>query len=376
MKVWNYIPTIRFPEFTENWNETKLGNIFIEIKSGKDKPNSEFGFPVYGSRGLLGYSDNFSYEGEHILIARVGANAGSLNFVDGKFSVTDNTIILNKNKQNNTKFFRYYLKYSKLEKMIFGSGQPLITGSQLKNLKIFIPSIEEQQKIASFLTAVDDKINALKRKHELLTEYKRGVMQKIFSQEIRFTDENGEAYPDWEYLKASDLFKNHSNKNHLGNLPILAITQDQGAVLRDEIDIDIKTSKKSVLSYKIVEDGDFIISLRSFQGGIEYSNITGICSPAYTVLKPIKEINDNYYKNYFKKEEFIRRLASTVIGIRDGKQISYSAFSTLKLPYPHLNEQKKIADFLDVIDKKLSFVSMKLNKMETYKKGLLQQMFV
>ena len=147
-------------------------------------------------------------------------------------------------------------------------------------------------------------------------------------------------------------------------------------VLHDEIDMDIKSSEASVLSYKVVESGDFVISLRSFQGGIEYSALTGICSPAYTVLKPKNRMIDGFYKQYFKREEFISKLSATVIGIRDGKQISYSAFSTLNLWYPSLAEQQKIATFLSALDTKIDAVGRQVERMETFKRGLLQKMFV
>lgn len=245
-----------------------------------------------------------------------------------------------------------------------------------RKFHLWLPEIEEQQKIARFLTAVDEKLNNLRRKRECLQNYKRGVMQKIFSQEIRFTQDDGSAFPDWEEKKANVLFRNHSNKNHHSDLPILAVTQDRGVVDRSDVDIDIKTSSQSVASYKVIEPGDFVISLRSFQGGIEYSNVLGISSPAYTVLKPNLEINDDFFRIYFKKEDFISKLSSTVIGIRDGKQISYDAFSILKLPYPSPEEQKKISEFIGSIEDKIEVISEKISAAEAFKKGLLQKMFV
>src|SRR5690606_11710191 len=99
----------------------------------------------------------------------------------------------------------------------------------------------------------------------------------------------------------------------------------------------------STQGYKLVVPGNFIISLRSFQGGLEYSSYRGLVSPAYTVLEPIQSIDDEFYKQYYKSYDFIGHLAVAVIGIRDGKQISYEDFSFLKLPYPSLEEQQKIA---------------------------------
>ena len=188
---------------------------------------------------------------------------------------------------------------------------------------------------------------------------------------LRFKEFNGE----WEKLNAEEIFKNISNKNHNGDLPILAVTQDKGVVYRDSLDLKINSSETGIKNYKIIEPGDFVISLRSFQGGIEYSSILGISSPAYTVLKPKIEISDFFYKVYLKKESFISELNSTIEGIRDGKQISYAMFSKLKLPYTKVEEQQKIADFLSSIDKKISITEEKLELFKEYKKGIMQKIF-
>jgi type I restriction enzyme S subunit len=201
-------------------------------------------------------------------------------------------------------------------------------------------------------------------------------MQQIFNQELRFKDDLGQDFPEWEELQADEVFCNVTNKNHNGDLPILAATQDKGMIYREESGLDIKSSEASVKSYKIVENGDFVISLRSFQGGIEYSSLKGICSPAYTVMKPKLEISNGFFKAYLKKQDFIERLNGLVIGIRDGKQISYSAFATLTLPYPCIEEQIKIATFIDAIDDKLTHTHNQLAATKQYKQGLLQQMFV
>ena len=188
---------------------------------------------------------------------------------------------------------------------------------------------------------------------------------------LRFKEFNGE----WEKLNAEEIFKNISNKNHNGDLPILAVTQDKGVVYRDSLDLKINSSETGIKNYKIIESGDFVISLRSFQGGIEYSSILGISSPAYTVLKPKIEISDFFYKVYLKKESFISELNSTIEGIRDGKQISYAMFSKLKLPYTKVEEQQKIADFLSSVDKKIAITEEKLDLFKDYKKGVMQKIF-
>ena len=126
--------------------------------------------------------------------------------------------------------------------------------------------------------------------------------------------------------------------------------------------------------YKLVETGDFVITLRSFQGGLEYSYYRGLVSPAYTVLKPTKQINNEFYRHYFKSYNFISHLAVAVIGIRDGKQISYSDFSFLKLPYPKIPEQQKIAQVLSTADAELTNLQAQLAKLKLEKKALMQQL--
>jgi len=179
----------------------------------------------------------------------------------------------------------------------------------------------------------------------------------------------------WKWVTGDTLFKSVSNKNHNSELPVLAITQDFGAIPREMIDFNISVTNQSVASYKIVEKGDFIISLRSFQGGIELSEYKGICSPAYIILKPKKEINEGYFKFYLKTNNYIKNLTQNLEGIRDGKMISYKYFSEVGLILPSLPEQQKIANFLTAIDSRLQSLEKKKSLLEQYKKGVLQQIF-
>jgi type I restriction enzyme S subunit len=240
---------------------------------------------------------------------------------------------------------------------------------------IYIPEINEQLKIVEFLGLIDRKLNLIDKKLKNLIEYKKGILQKIFSQEVRFKNDEGKYFSEWKDVLAGKIFKNNSNKNHNGELTVLAATQENGMVPRASIGIEIKSSEKSIKSYKIVEKGDFVISLRSFQGGIEYSEYYGICSPAYTILKPKIEINHAFFKFYFKKDSFIERLSKTVVGIRDGKQISYTAFAGLKLKLPPIKEQEKIADLITNIDNQIKNTEIQLNYTKEYKKALLQKMY-
>lgn len=175
--------------------------------------------------------------------------------------------------------------------------------------------------------------------------------------------------------KGNLLFRPVNNKDHNSDLPILAITQEHGAIPRDQIGYNVSVSKKSLENYKVVEVGDFIISLRSFQGGIEYSLFHGICSPAYIILRKKVDIIEQYYKYYFKTNKFIQDLNKDLEGIRDGKMVSYRQFSSILLPKPGNKEQQKIVDCLNSLDDFIVAEDKKLSALKSHKKGLMQKLF-
>lgn len=180
---------------------------------------------------------------------------------------------------------------------------------------------------------------------------------------------------DWDgNVHAKQLFKSHTDKKHNGDLEILSSTQERGIVPRSQIGIDIQCSDEGVKGYKKVAKGDFVISLRSFQGGIEYSEYDGIVSPAYTVLKPSKDISTGFYKSYFKTESFIDRLNGAVYGIRDGKQIGYEDFGDMYVHCPPLDEQERIAEILMQCDKVIELKQKRIEEEKKKKKVLMQSL--
>jgi len=180
---------------------------------------------------------------------------------------------------------------------------------------------------------------------------------------------------DWPMINGDKIFDPISNKNHNSDLPILAITQEYGAIPRDKIDYQVSVTEKSIESYKVVKVGDFIISLRSFQGGIEYSNYQGLCSPAYIILRKKINVINHFFKQYFKTNIFIQNMNRNIEGIRDGKMVSYKQFSELLLPNPSPEEQQKVADCLSSIDEHITAQAQKLDALKAHKKGLMQQLF-
>lgn len=180
----------------------------------------------------------------------------------------------------------------------------------------------------------------------------------------------------WSNCAGEQLFESVVKRaDAAAGLPILAITQEHGAIPRDQIDYHVSVSDKSLESYKEVEVGDFIISLRSFQGGIEYSQYHGICSPAYVVLRRKGEGYDPFYKQLFKSRRFIQQLTATIEGLRDGKMISYKQFSEQSISTPSPDEQQKIAECLSSLDEVIAAQARKVEALKAHKNGLMQQLF-
>lgn len=181
--------------------------------------------------------------------------------------------------------------------------------------------------------------------------------------------------PGWETRSGDQLFDSINNQASADGLPVLAITQEHGAIPRDEINYHVSVSSKSIESYKEVCQGDFIISLRSFQGGIEYSSYHGICSPAYVILRQKFRGSSDFFQHYFKSDRFIRQLTRNLEGLRDGKMISYKQFCDQDLLFPNPREREKIADTLASLDELIEAESRKLQALGDHKKGLMQQLF-
>lgn len=380
-------PRLRFPGFEGEWEEKRLGDITFNEDS-KRRPITKTirvkgEIPYYGANGIQDYVCDYIFDGNYLLVGEDGSvltanNTPVINWASGKFWVNNHAHVLSQKDSVSLKLISYILSRKSILGLVTGIP-PKLNQENLNNIIVTIPTNpSEQQKIASCLTEMDNLIAVQGQKVEALKEKKKGLMQQLFPQ-------NGESTPrlrfpgfegEWEYVNGDKLFSSISNKNHNSDLPILALTQNQGAVPRDMINYKVIVSDKSVASYKVVEADDFIISLRSFQGGIEYSRYTGLCSPAYIVLrKKSSELCSDFYRIYFKSYNYIQELNKNLEGIRDGKMISYKQFSEILLPKPKPTEQQKIASFLSELDNLIAAESDKLEDLKNYKKGLMQQLF-
>lgn len=237
----------------------------------------------------------------------------------------------------------------------------------ISDMPIPLPPLPEQKAIAHILGLMDTAIHA---NNQIIVQKelrKKWLMQKLLTGKMRLKGFGGE----WKKLGAGEIFKSVTLKGFESE-ELLSATQDRGIIPRTMLEGRVTMPEGTTAGYKLVEPGDFVISLRSFQGGLEYSYYRGIVSPAYIVLKPKKKINEEFYKQYYKSHEFIGRLATAVIGIRDGKQVSYDDYCIVKIPYPSLDEQTAIAQVLQAADKELEILRKKGELLRAQKKGMMQ----
>ena len=380
-------PQLRFEGFTDDWKERKLSdiadrfdNLRVPITASERKSGDT---PYYGANGIQDYVEGFTHDGEFILVAEDGANDLKnypVQYVNGKVWVNNHAHVLQgKNTITDNKFLMNSIKNFNIEPFLVGGGRAKLNADVMMKLNILLPTFDEQEKIGSFFKQLDDTIALHQRKLDLLKEQKKGFLQKMFPKngskvpELRFA---GFA-DDWEQRKAGDIFKNVSDKGY-SDLPVLSASQELGMIRRDEIGIDIKYDEASTKNYKRVQPGQFVIHLRSFQGGFAWSDIEGITSPAYTVLdyKEPNRYNSDFWKIVLTSPTFITRLETVTYGIRDGRSISYTDFSSLKLTAPSLAEQQQIGAFFAHLDTLISLHQRKLDLLKEQKKGFLQKMFV
>ena len=176
-------------------------------------------------------------------------------------------------------------------------------------------------------------------------------------------------------FRAEELFKNIADKNHSAET-VLTIVQGKGTLPRENAGRNIHYDNASLSNYKKVEKGDYIIHLRSFEGGLEMANEDGIVSPAYTILRCKKPHSSLFYEAYFHTDEFINHvLSKSVEGIRDGRQISYDAFKWLGLPYCSLPEQEKISNLFSALNRRIEKQQQLVDALKKYKRGVTNAIF-
>ena len=380
------VPNLRFGEYVDEWKHLKLGDIgqvkmckrimkhqttqigdipFFKIGTFGKKANSFIDSNLFEE-----YKSKYSYPKKgDILIAAAGATYGKKVVFDGypSYFQDSNIVWLENNEQVVSNKFLYHC-YTNIKWAIESSTIPRLYNTIILYTKIFAPSISEQQKIASFLSAVDKKLQQLTKKKELLAAYKKGVMQKIFSQELRFKDDNGNNYPNWDEKKLGDCIV--SNKK--------SQTQVNEVSKNDRNKINqfpfFTSGERLFYSKEYLIKNENIFMSTGGKATVKYYN--GQCS--YSTDTYSFTTNNQYSVGFifFFLQNIIKKIESQYFYGSGLKHLDKKGIVKYKLSVPTLNEQKKIANFLSSIDIKIELVSTQIDNTKAFKKGLLQQMFV
>ena len=305
---------------------------------------------------------------------------------DGKFAFNINTIsekaIVSKFypvfrfTNANSTFMAEFLNSSprvkkKLSVLAVGTSQVVLSFEALKAAKFDLPCKDEQDKIAAFLECLNARIENQRTLVAALKKYKRGVVDGIFSRKLNFS------YPQtWAELEISELFMPISDKGYSDKI-VLTIVQGEGTMPRDSVDRRIAYDKSTISSYKRVLPNDFILHLRSFEGGLEIVNEEGVVSPAYTILRARNEIIPLFFYTFFRSYWFINsKLRISVEGIRDGKSINMNTFWHIKVPVPSIEEQRHISALISSIDNRIKIAEFEYKRLLQIRVGLMQQLFI
>ena len=305
---------------------------------------------------------------------------------DGKFAFNINTIsekaIVSKFypvfrfTNANSTFMAEFLNSSprvkkKLSVLAVGTSQVVLSFEALKAAKFDLPCKDEQDKIAAFLECLNARIENQRTLVVALKKYKRGVVDGIFSRKLNFS------YPQtWAELEISELFMPISDKGY-SDKTVLTIVQGEGTMPRDSVDRRIAYDKSTISSYKRVLPNDFILHLRSFEGGLEIVNEEGVVSPAYTILRARNEIIPLFFYTFFRSYWFINsKLRISVEGIRDGKSINMNTFWHIKVPVPSIEEQRHISALISFIDNRIKIAEFEYKRLLQIRVGLMQQLFI
>jgi type I restriction enzyme S subunit len=403
-------PRLRFPNFKDDWKKFQLKDVLVEHKSRNSKSEFDEVFSVAKEKGVINQIEHLgrSYASDNITNYKVvfpddivytkSPTAGfpfgiiKQNKIDRTGVVSVLYAVFKPQNKYLGLLLDYYFSlpvntYNYLVPLVHkGAKNTMNIGNEdfLKGAKISFPSeVLEQQKITDFFISIDKRIEQLKEKKELLEQYKKGITQKIFSQELRFKDEEGKDFPDWTFLKLKDVFaiKSIKNKNSLIQ-NVLTNSATRGIVSQgDYFDKDI-ANQNNLEGYYVVEIDDFVYNPRISQsapvGPLKRNNLAiGVMSPLYTILS-CKKGNLDFFENYFNSNfwhKYMKGIAN--YGVRhDRMNITKDGFEKLPLPFPEMKEQEKIAAFLNEIDKQIQAVTSQLKQTKKFKKGVLQQMFV
>ena len=401
-------PKLRFKEFDGDWSESKLKDCIDSIDSGwspqcESYPADENEWAVLKTTSVDwdGFKANFNkklpsnlearFEIEvkpnDILVTRagpterVGVVAVVPHNVRSKLMISDKLIRLKANNENNPEFLGISLSSVKCQNQLqsktsgLAKSQTNISQKILCDVSLMTPAKAEQTKIASFLSNVDEKISQLTQKHQLLSQYKQGMMQKLFSQQIRFKAGDGSEFGEWEEKELKEVAEiNPKAKKLPANFIYIDLESVEKGQLLLQKNIELQDAPSR--AQRLLAKGDVLFQMvRPYQQNNYYFNLSGeyVASTGYAQIRTKLDSKFIYYALHEKTflDEVMNRCTGTSY-----PAINSSDLSSIEIFVPCLEEQTKIANFLSAIDQKIEVVAQQIEQAKTWKKGLLQQMFV
>lgn len=408
------VPKLRFKDFDSKIENKNLSDYIVEYRGGAPLTPSDFvsanGVEVIPKKAIIAGGE-LSLDSENpTMCSHEFYRNYKKNVVDSYFLLTTlrdlvpsgpniGYIVLNKSKGNeyilaqgvygfkiNEKLNEIFLsqlsntkKYRlMMNKMMVGSTQVHIRNDDFFSMPLFVPPLAEQTKIADFLSSIDEKITLLNKQYNLLCQYKKGMMQKIFSQEVRFKDECGGKFSDWNEIllgKVGEVITGKTPSTSIAeywNGDILFTTPtDMNDSIKYLTETERKVTSKGIK--RVLPEGTIMFTCIASIGKMALSKLPCITNQQINSIIVNEKYNNEfiYYHLQYIKPKIIASQANTTVPI-----VNKSDFSAISLQIPNLAEQTKIANFLSAMDDKISAKKAELDKLKTWKQGLLQQMFV
>lgn len=397
-KEWTIMPLYCFYSERKNKNIFGAENNLLSLSYGKVIRKD-----INTSEGLLpsNYNGYNIVEAGDIIIRPTDLQNDKRSLRTGlskeRGIITSAYIALKPKNGINSRFYHYLLHTYDILKVFYNMGNGVRQGlnyDEFAKLMVYSPSDIEQQRIAEFLDRACGKIDGLKAdiqaQIDTLEQYKRSVITEAVTHGLNPSAPRkdskvwyGQIPSEWKELKGKYVFKQRNDRGNNVCLQLLSPTQKYGVIPQDKYEeltgmnaVKLNDSTNYAL-LKTIHKGDYCISLRSFQGGFEYSEYEGVVSPAYQVFYPIITIADGYYKYLFKEKGFIDVMNSYTMSLRDGKNIAFDDFGDTFIPVPPLGEQQEIADYLDnkcaEIERIIADKKSQIETLDGYKKSLIYE---
>ena len=381
---------MRFPEFSGEWEKNNLSKFSSKITK-KNKGNfinnvlcnsANLGIIPqndYFDRDIANADNTDSYyiieQGDFVYNPRKSTAApyGPVNIYNGEKPGIISPLYLCFSVFNISPSFLFYrFKSSVWHPYVYSHGDTGVRYDRVSikddvffDMPIYTPTQNEQEKIATLLFLIDERIATQNKIIEDLKKLKSAIVDKLCS------STNGKTYSFCQLFEVV----NEKNKK-LAYKNVLSASQELGMIERSNINIDIKFEQESISGYKIVRKGDYVVHLRSFQGGFAFSDTTGICSPAYTILRPNDLVVYSYLSHFFTSKPFIKSLKLVTYGIRDGRSINVDEWLDMPILLPSAQEQMRILTIVNAIDAKLHNEAKVQFCLSSQKSYLLNTMFI